>query len=192
MLDLGNPITVKGVDVTAEVVRSIEIRLASAKGAVKASDVRRWLAELALSGPPVGEPAGDLAEFFDRAADRILQRLRKAGRIRKYGPKGWKGPKGWVWCDNQPMSLPRIVCAAIFNDETGVMLVGPRHFDGVMRNQINSIGYAWTKRSRKRQGFIDQFGNFWDRQQAWKIAEARGQIRQVSGTKGTLYSEDLY
>ena len=45
-------------------------------------------------------------------------------------------------------------------------------------------------------GFIDQFGTFFNRQQAWKIAEKRDQIiRRVGGDiahGGTLYSENLY
>ena len=46
------------------------------------------------------------------------------------------------------------------------------------------------------QGFIDSWGVFYNRQDAWKIAEENNQIiRRVGGdTKdgGTLYSENLY
>lgn len=46
------------------------------------------------------------------------------------------------------------------------------------------------------QGFIDQFGAFMSRTEAWKVAEAAGQIiRRVDGDAvdgGTLYSENLY
>lgn len=42
------------------------------------------------------------------------------------------------------------------------------------------------------QGFVDQYGKFHTREEAWKIAEEQGQIRQVSGRHGTLFSEDLY
>lgn len=46
------------------------------------------------------------------------------------------------------------------------------------------------------EGFIDQHGNFHTRQQAWKIAEANGQIIHRCGgdtaNGGTLYSENLY
>jgi hypothetical protein len=46
------------------------------------------------------------------------------------------------------------------------------------------------------QGFIDQFGKYYTRTEAWKIAEAMGQIRYRCGgdtaNGGTLYSENLY
>lgn len=55
------------------------------------------------------------------------------------------------------------------------------------------------KRKRKRewgkveQGFIDQFGKFLTRAQAYKIANKNGQILDTSrAMKGCLFSEDLY
>lgn len=43
------------------------------------------------------------------------------------------------------------------------------------------------------QGFIDQHGNFYSREEAWKIAQANGQIiRRVGGDEGRLFSENLY
>jgi len=42
------------------------------------------------------------------------------------------------------------------------------------------------------QGFVDQFGTFLAREQAFEIAEARGQIRERTGAGRVLYSEDLY
>jgi hypothetical protein len=42
------------------------------------------------------------------------------------------------------------------------------------------------------EGFIDQFGDWLDRKEAWKIAEDQGQIRREVSTPGTLYSENLY
>jgi hypothetical protein len=41
------------------------------------------------------------------------------------------------------------------------------------------------------QGFIDQWGNFIDRKQAWRIALRQGQLKTQHASK-TLYSEDLY
>lgn len=63
-----------------------------------------------------------------------------------------------------------------------------------MRKQIEIIGDDWKKSpDREVQGFIDQHGNFYDRQQAWVIAEGNGQIiRYNDGCEGTLYSENLY
>jgi hypothetical protein len=45
----------------------------------------------------------------------------------------------------------------------------------------------------KEQGFIDQFGKFLTREEAWVIASENGQIRrQVGGDQSRLYSENLY
>lgn len=43
------------------------------------------------------------------------------------------------------------------------------------------------------QGFIDQWGLFLTREEAWTVAVEKGQIRrQVNTPEGTLYSEHLY
>lgn len=90
----------------------------------------------------------------------------------------------------------RIVCAAnkIFLDVGFIILVGPRHWDQVMVDT-----YSWLDPDVKNnslgeeQGFIDQFGKFYTREEAWVIAEANGQIiRRVGGDDGKLFSENLY
>ena len=43
-----------------------------------------------------------------------------------------------------------------------------------------------------KQGFIDQFGDFIDRQEAWVIAKSQNQIVKSVSSEGTLYSENLY
>lgn len=49
---------------------------------------------------------------------------------------------------------------------------------------------------KSEAGFVDNFGNFLTRTEAWKVAEAAGQILyRVGGDTangGTLYSENLY
>lgn len=93
------------------------------------------------------------------------------------------------------MSLPdinqtRIVCAALQFDG-GFIVPGPRHFDEIMHPIISKANPGRT--TKVVQGFIDQRGNFYDRQQAYKIAMEAGQIsRRVGGDEGTLYSENLY
>lgn len=45
------------------------------------------------------------------------------------------------------------------------------------------------------QGFITNRGRFVDREEAWKIAEAAGQLIErapTDGRGGTLYSEDVW
>lgn len=82
-----------------------------------------------------------------------------------------------------------IVCAANKHRETGTIFCGARHFDGLMRAQIKAAEYKFTGYD---QGFIDQWGRFYDRKEAWKVAKKNNQIKRISGTEGTLYSEDLY
>lgn len=48
------------------------------------------------------------------------------------------------------------------------------------------------KHCLSRQGFLTSKGRFATREEAWKIAENQGQIKQVTGGEGTLFSEDLW
>lgn len=82
-----------------------------------------------------------------------------------------------------------IVCAANRHRESGVIFCGARHFDNLMRGQIKAANYPFTGYD---QGFIDQYGRFYDRKEAWEIAEKNGQIKHQVSTKGTLYSENLW
>lgn len=90
---------------------------------------------------------------------------------------------------------PRLVVCAANRNEVGVIAVGARHFDDRMREQMLSFGgrEMWF---RAEQGFIDQRGAFMTREEAWKVAEAAGQIRRRCGgdtmNGGTLFSENLY
>jgi hypothetical protein len=97
-----------------------------------------------------------------------------------------------------------VVCAAIRNKK-GQVACGARHYDSVMR-QVFIRKPNWFERVILRktfirhkdwyscdQGFIDQWCIFMDRQEAWKVAEAAGQIKYGRPhSVGTLYSEDLY
>jgi hypothetical protein len=84
---------------------------------------------------------------------------------------------------------PRIVCAAN-RFENGPILIGARHFDQHMHIQAN---YMRIKGSEPhQQGFVDQYGKFYSRKDAWKIAEKNGQIIRRCGCDGELYSENLY
>ena|SRR5665213_1626441 len=95
---------------------------------------------------------------------------------------------------------PRIVCAACKHTD-GRIVCGPRHFDETMWKQIlnvpvldyrelNTVEVTW---SNAEQGFINQFGTFYTREQAWVIALDNGQIiRYNDWQTGTLHSEHLY
>lgn len=89
------------------------------------------------------------------------------------------------------LSSPIIVCAAIRNKD-GVIIPSPRHFDHTCRALLELTGldgknYNWE------QGFIDQHGKFYNREDALKIAVSNDQIRRNSDYEtDNLYSENLY
>jgi hypothetical protein len=89
--------------------------------------------------------------------------------------------------------INRIVCAAIkFQDST--IVCSARHFDQCMHKQLENIHpnkKYWTSQ-RHTQGFIDKFGNFHDRESAYKIAIEANQIVRDHDITGELFSEHLY
>lgn len=88
------------------------------------------------------------------------------------------------------LSPPRIVCAAI--RQAGDVIIGARHFDRWMIGDIQRRGEYGVWRGAE-QGFIDQHGRFYTREEAWKIADANGQIfRDREWFTGMLHSEHLY
>ncbi len=86
----------------------------------------------------------------------------------------------------------RIVCAAnkfIGIDRTHIVL-GARHYDTLMRQMVQLLPKGCYE---KEQGFIDQFGNFLTREEAFVVATKANQIiRRVGGDDGKLFSENLY
>jgi hypothetical protein len=84
----------------------------------------------------------------------------------------------------------RIVCAALLSHKG--LIVGPRHYDAVMQKQF--LAYGWTESEPEIvQGFIDQNGNFLDREEAYIVASRNGQIiKRCGGDENTLFSENLY
>jgi hypothetical protein len=85
----------------------------------------------------------------------------------------------------------RVVCAAL--RKRSMQILGARHFDPVMRGMIQYLNLPFDMADAK-QGFIDQWGVFMDRAEAFEIATAAGQIRHKSGNPNSkeLFSEDLY
>lgn len=106
-----------------------------------------------------------------------------------------------------------IVSAACRRDD-GCIVSGPRHWDSTMWcqvlqitpeafEQIQAAGRGepshWPtvqKWQHSEQGFIDQHGKFYTREEAWPIALANGQILQYEldskWQTGSLHSEHLY
>ncbi|ASV44082.1 hypothetical protein PBI_SCTP2_67 [Salicola phage SCTP-2] len=86
---------------------------------------------------------------------------------------------------------PRIVCAAM-KLQDGTIVVGVRHFDHFMIQQIQAMNMHVTH-SNTVQGFVDQFGEFYDREQAYEVAHGNNQIvRDEDVCHGSLFSENLY
>jgi hypothetical protein len=95
-----------------------------------------------------------------------------------------------------------IVCAAIRSYETKTIICGPRHGDCLNFAAEYQLG---TKEDWEC-GFVDQENEFLTRAEAWKIADAMGQIRRPTGwesnfneqrapnvgDEGLLFSECLY
>lgn len=89
-------------------------------------------------------------------------------------------------------TLRRIVCAAV-QAKDGEVITGIRHFSPDMKKMINLHPSPEKFRFNSTQGFVDQFGDFWNRQDAWKIAQNASQIyRRCGGDEGKLFSENLY
>jgi hypothetical protein len=95
----------------------------------------------------------------------------------------------------EQQQMRRVVCAAV-RLPAGTMLCGARHYDSVMRAQMIAMGL--TAPHHGKQGFIDQFGNFLSREEAWQLAAKQGQIVRLVGSQTSrdgdeeLYSENLY
>lgn len=88
---------------------------------------------------------------------------------------------------------PRIVTAAN-QHEDGTIILGIRHWDAFMHKQAKSMPKHADKPDYWTQGFIDQFGTFYTRKEAFQLAAKNHQIiRQCGNPDSTeLYSEHLY
>lgn len=94
---------------------------------------------------------------------------------------------------NEQYEIQRVVCAAARITDSQV-IASPRHHDNFFRAIIKLLPELERKKwLRAEQGFIDQFGNFLNRHEAWVIAIRQNQvIRDLNIGTGKLYSEHLY
>jgi hypothetical protein len=98
----------------------------------------------------------------------------------------------WVFDDGIPAweryNVQRVVSmAACIVD--GHLIVGNRHFCPIMQMTIENLGIDPEGEMKNgHQGFVDQYGVFMTRKEAWVVAKAAGQIKQVF-QEGVLYSE---
>jgi hypothetical protein len=94
----------------------------------------------------------------------------------------------------------RVVCAAMMHPETGFIVCGPRHHDKIMHMTLSQIDddlndVKWI------QGFVNTWGEFLTREEAWMVACRNNQIMRYVGCQGEkdfgmpdikLFSENLY
>lgn len=85
-----------------------------------------------------------------------------------------------------------VVCAACRYGD--LILMSPRHWDIPMYALLAHIKVGNKIPLKSEQGFVDNWGNFMTREEAYVVAEARGQIKYPEhGTgNGVLFSEMLY
>ena len=84
-----------------------------------------------------------------------------------------------------------VVTAANKLGDTGVILVGSRHWDKLMHSQMDAMSMSQPKASEIEQGFIDQYGQFLTRKEAYYIAHHNFQPL-IGEDWGELFSENLH
>lgn len=102
------------------------------------------------------------------------------------------------WIDNESFNQRRIVSAANrYKLNNGEDLVIPcvRHYSKEHALILDQLSDKIVNRQvvETNQGFIDQYSNYWRREEAMIIATHAGQVRAQRGGPDTmLFSEDLY
>lgn len=90
--------------------------------------------------------------------------------------------------------IRRVVCAAI-RAEDGCILLGIRHYGHDMHVALKyrTDHEKFYHRYGADQGFVDQYGVYMTRSEAYNVAKAAGQIVDESAcVAGRLFSEALY
>lgn len=85
----------------------------------------------------------------------------------------------------------RIVCAAI-RSVAGDVITSARHYDQNMHKLIRMMKDPEVFYHQCDQGFIDQFGKFYTREEAYILAKKNNQIIRDCDVEDELYSEHLY
>ncbi|WDS62172.1 hypothetical protein [Pseudomonas phage D6] len=98
--------------------------------------------------------------------------------------------KGWRWDRYNVKRV--IVCAA--NRYGDFIVTGSRHFSVPMWFTLELIGDDALKAYGKcEQGFIDQYGMFWNRTDAYNLCREQGrELLEEGGSETELFSEHLY
>ena len=151
-------------------------------------------------GWTVDNPPYKMSEVTPEA----LERLAEIGKnyTERYMHQCWiendaDGFTGWRW---DKYKVPLIIVSAA-NRYRDIIVTGPRHYSNLMHSAIEALGgvnllmeyaNAHLEESEYEQGFVDQYSTFHTREEAYVIAEARGQIRYPENChNGRLYSEGI-
>jgi hypothetical protein len=90
----------------------------------------------------------------------------------------------WERFDNVQRVVSMAACIV-----DGHLIVGNRHFCPIMRMTLDNLNVDYSKHDvGTDQGFVDQWGVYMGREEAWVVAKAAGQIKEVF-TEGVLFSE---
>lgn len=82
----------------------------------------------------------------------------------------------------------RVVSMAA-NIVDGRLIIGNRHFCPLMQMQIELLGLNCKEHNISTdQGFVDQWGIYMNREEAWFVAKNANQIKEVF-VEGILFSE---
>lgn len=94
----------------------------------------------------------------------------------------------------------RVVCAAVRSYSDQLIICSARHFDNITRETIMALDEE-RGAGEWEQGFINTWGEFLTREEAWIVACANNQILKYVGSQTPddfgkegvkLYSENLY
>lgn len=101
------------------------------------------------------------------------------------------------WCNDQKFQRRIVSAANRFKLKEGGTLVipGARHYSKDMAAVLDAVEdkVVSCQVCGDDQGFIDQYSNYWTREEAMIIATYANQVRiERGGSEKELYSEDLY
>lgn len=132
----------------------------------------------------------EMAERLDHIGQNYMTRYMEQCWIENDA----EGFTGWRW--DKHGGVRRV--AAVANRYGTIIVLGTRHYSNLMCVSLDAIAepeilIKWAGEENYEQGFVDQYGTFLDRKEAWLLAEANNQIVYRDRLPvGTLYSEHLW
>lgn len=132
----------------------------------------------------------EIRAHLDRIANNYLTRYMRQCWIENDAD----GFTGWRW---DKYNVHRRI-AGVANRYGGIIVMGTRHLSNLMVVGLDALIsnkqlIEWAGEDNHEQGFVDQYGTFLDREEAWILADASDQIKYRKDLPaGTLYSEHLW